>query len=127
MDSAIFTNTHLHITTWVIGIILFFVAVSLIKGGNEKGSKIVQMILRLFYLLILFSGIMLFIKFHEINDMLYGMKMLFGIIVIGLMEMVLARAKKGKSTGMFFTIFVIVFLIVLYLGFKLPIGLGFFA
>jgi hypothetical protein len=38
--------THIHITTWVIGLILFFVAVSMNKGENAKGLKIVLMHLK---------------------------------------------------------------------------------
>ena len=36
-----FDTTHAHITTWVIGLILFVVALGLLKGGNAKGAKIV--------------------------------------------------------------------------------------
>ena len=32
------STTHLHITTWVIGIILFFVAYSLLKKGSPKAK-----------------------------------------------------------------------------------------
>ena len=40
-------TTHLHITAWVIGIILFFVTYSMLKSGNPK-AKMVHMITRLF-------------------------------------------------------------------------------
>ncbi len=35
--------THMHITAWVIGIILFFVTYSMLKGANPK-AKMLHMI-----------------------------------------------------------------------------------
>lgn len=118
--NAFFDSTHLHITTWVIAVILFFIAYS-------KTSTGVHMALRLFYVLVLATGLMLFGKHHSINDMLYGMKMLAGILTIGLMEMVLVRKKKGKDTSKVLIGMVLLLIITIYLGFKLPLGLNFFA
>jgi hypothetical protein len=53
--------------------------------------------------------------------------MIMGLIVIGMMEMILIRSKKGKSTGGLWAVFVIAFLIVLYLGLSLPQGFHPFA
>ena len=39
--------THLHITSWVLGFILFIVAMMLYKQNNEKPAKIFHMSLRL--------------------------------------------------------------------------------
>lgn len=122
-----FVTTHAHITTWVIGLILFVVALGLIKGGNAKGAKIVQMILRLFYLLIIATGVMLFARHQGIDPMMYGLKLLGGIIVIGMMEMILIRIGKGKNTGVFWIIFVISLAVTLFLGLKLPLGWNVFA
>ena len=36
---------HMHVTSWILGLILFLVALFLYKQGNEKGGKIVHMIL----------------------------------------------------------------------------------
>ncbi|MEK5522323.1 MULTISPECIES: YisL family protein [Heyndrickxia] len=118
-------TTHAHVTTWVIGIILFIIAAALYKSGKTKGAKIVNMILRLFYILIIITGGILFFKFQSAyGPALYGMKLLGGLLVIGMMEMVLSRMKKGKSSGIFWLLFIIFFAIVLYLGFvKLPMGL----
>ncbi|MGR3763503.1 YisL family protein [Rossellomorea sp. NS-SX7] len=117
-----FDNTHAHITTWAIAIILFFVAVRLHNAGKAKGMKVVQMILRLFYLLIILTGALLFWKHQGINPALYGIKALVGIWVIGMFEMILVRMKKGKSTKMFWIQLIIALIIVLVLGFQLPLG-----
>ncbi|OMP67109.1 YisL family protein [Domibacillus epiphyticus] len=109
------TNTHLHITTWAVAVILFFIALG-------KPSKGVHMALRLFYVLILISGFLLFMKYNSVDPMMYGLKMLGGILTIGLMEMTLVRKKKGKGTSGVLIGAVILLLITIVLGFRLPIG-----
>ena len=53
------------------------------------------MILRLFYILIIITGVALFIKGMDYGKgMLYGLKFLAGILVIGMMEMTLVKKKK---------------------------------
>ena len=85
-------TTHFHIFTWVVGIILFLVAASM--ETESKGRKILHMIARLFYVLILFSGVLLFLKILIIDGALYGVKFLLGFLTIGMMEMVLVRSAK---------------------------------
>ncbi|WP_019414455.1 YisL family protein [Paenisporosarcina sp. TG20] len=119
-------NTNLHIATWVIGIILFLVAVFL-KDGS-KGQKITHMVLRLFYVFIIITGIALFIEGMSFDmGMLYGFKLIGGILVIGMMEMVLVRMKKQKPTTMFWILLFVFLFITMFLGFKLPMGINFLA
>ncbi|MFD2681283.1 YisL family protein [Bacillus seohaeanensis] len=122
-----FDNTHAHITTWVIALILFIVALGLHNAGKQKGMKVVQMILRLFYLLIILTGVLMFFKHQGIDPALYGIKALVGIWVIAMFEMILVRMNKGKGTGIFWVQLIIAFIIVLYLGLRLPLGLHPFA
>jgi hypothetical protein len=112
--------THAHITSWVIALILFFVTVSLQRGNSPK-AKMMQMILRLFYLVIIGTGMLLLHSIASIPP-LYIVKAIIGIWVIGTMEMILVRTAKGKSTQMFWVQFVIAFIVVLYLGLTLPLG-----
>jgi len=119
-------STHLHITTWVIGLILFFTAVMMTNGS--KGQKITQMVLRVFYIFILLTGIALFMDGMDFDmGMLYGFKLLGGIIIIGMMEMILARMKKQKPSTMFWILLFVFLFITLFLGFKLPMGINFLA
>lgn len=111
-------STHLHITTWVIALVLFFI----VALGITK-SKGVVMILRLFYILIIITGGALVFKYR--TGMLYDFKMLFGILVIGMMEMILAFQNKGKSTTVLWILFVIFLFITMFIGFKLPMGFNF--
>lgn len=118
-------STHLHITTWVIAIVLFFAAAFM--NPESKGRKIVHMVLRLFYILVIITGLALFIEYSGSDAMQYGLKFLFGILTIGMMEMVLVRGKKGKSVTTFWILFAVFLVITMFYGFKLPIGINFLA
>lgn len=118
-------TTHLHITMWVVGIVLFLVAAFMHR--DSKGRKIVHMITRLIYVLIIITGLTLFIEHSSYDAMLYGLKFLFGLLTIGMMEMVLVRGKKQKPVTLFWALFAVFLLVTLFLGFKLPIGFNFFA
>lgn len=112
---------HAHITAWLLAIILFFVAVSLQKGGNEKGAKIVHMILRVFYILIILSGGMILTMWG-----MHLLKAAVGIWVIGAMEMVLIKMKKQEKATGAWTQLIIALVLVFYLGLSLPVGFDFF-
>ncbi|GEL76913.1 YisL family protein [Tenuibacillus multivorans] len=125
---ALYYNTHLHITTWVVGIILFLVVLALLKQSNEKAAKITHMILRLFYILIIVSGAILF--FSNYIDTSGGtfaesiVKSLAGIWLVAAMEMILARVKKGQSSFAGWLQFALALILVLALGFgRLPLGI----
>lgn len=117
------STTHLHITTWVIALVLFLIA-----ALSGKKMKAVHMILRLMYILVIVTGMALFLEWRDKiaeSGMNYDMKVLFGILVIGFMEMVLVRKNKGKSVNMFWVLFGIVLLVTLYLGLSMGIGVNF--
>ena len=117
------SSTHLHITAWAITLILFFVAA---LAGKKLTA--VHMTLRVMYILVIITGLALFLEWRDKiaeSGMNYDMKVLFGILVIGFMEMVLVRKSKGKSVNMFWVLFSIVLLITLYLGLSMGIGVNF--
>ncbi|MGM0846817.1 MAG: YisL family protein [Bacillota bacterium] len=120
-----FDNTHAHITTWVIGVILFFAALYLHNSSKKKAMKIVHMTLRLFYLLIILTGVLLFWKHQGVFPMQYGLKLLAGLWVIAMFEMILVRTNKGKNTKIFWIQLIVALLVTLYLGFWLPLGINF--
>lgn len=125
MPDFLSSTTHLHITTWVVALVLFFVAAGMNKAS--KGRKISHMILRLFYILIIISGGALFITAMDYGQgMLYGLKLLFGLGVISFMEMTLVRGAKGKSTTGMWVGFIVCLIVVLGLGFHLPMGISLF-
>ena len=116
---------HMHITTWVVAIILFFVANSLLKSGKEKPAKIVHMVLRLFYIFVLVSGFMIVSGLYQIDGEYIG-KIILGIVTIGMMEMVLVKSKKGKPTRVFWILFFVAFILTVLLGLRLPLGFWLF-
>jgi hypothetical protein len=113
---------HAHITAWVLALILFLVALPLYKNGKAKGAKIVHMILRVLYLLIIATGVGLLFKLSNI-DVWYVLKAVVGLWVIGILEMILIRVANNRRTSVFWFQFVVAWLLVLYLGFvKLPMS-----
>lgn len=104
---------HAHVSSWFIALLLFSLAIGLHRAGRKKAVKTVSMILRLFYLLIIATGVMLLLYLAEINTD-YILKTIAGLLVIGMFEMILARVRKGKSAGLFWILFAISFAAALY-------------
>jgi hypothetical protein len=98
---------------------IFLVTVFLQKQG--KNSKYLQMILRCMYLLVIATGTMLFTTVYNIS-FLYIFKAMIGLGMIVLFEMILSFGGKRKnSTGLWIS-FAVLFICLLYLGLKLPMG-----
>lgn len=109
---------HAHITAWSLTIILFLISYFLLKKGNDKGLRILQMVLRLFYIIVLATGGHLLGTY--MSGSMIGMaivKAVIGLWVIFSMEFILTRGKKGEKTGIFWTQFILSFLLVLFFGY----------
>ena len=117
--------TDFHITSWLLGVILLIVAAVLLKKGNQKGYKITHMILRVVYLVIIATGADLLFRMDSISGEYIG-KAVLGLIVIGLMEMILIKMKKGASTKGFIIGFVVMFIIIVAMGLQMPLGMDLF-
>ena len=115
---------HAHMTAWFLALVLFFVALGLHKSGKEKGAKIVQMVLRLFYVLILLTGFGLLFSINI--NLMYVLKAAVGLWVIAMLEMILIRTKKNEKASILWVQFIVAVLLVLYLGFSLPLGTDMF-
>lgn len=119
---------HMHVTSWIVGLILLLVALFLYKKNSEKGAKIVHMVLRLFYLFIIFTGGYLLFDVYIANfSMPLGAeaitKGLVGIWLIAAMEMLLVKTKKGKPVKGIWIQLVLALIIVLFLGYeRLPLS-----
>lgn len=111
--------THLHITVIFLTILLFLVAVLFQKQG--RNIKILKMILRCMYLLVIATGTMLFSAVYNIS-LLYILKAMIGLGMIGLFEMILSFGGKRKNNSGLWISFAVVFIGLLYLGLKLPMG-----
>lgn len=130
IKGGVIVMVHLHITVWLLAIILLFIVIGLQNSGKEKGAKILQMILRLDYLVILYSGGSMFAdlwKWDTVNNGEVFVKVLAGLWVIITIEMIGIRNGKNKSTKGLWIQFIIAFLITLILGFgRLPLGVQLF-
>ncbi|HIW12547.1 MAG TPA: YisL family protein [Candidatus Salinicoccus stercoripullorum] len=115
---------HLHLTAIVIAVVFFFITYFSIKNPGDpdaKYAKAPHMVARLFYVIVLVSGLVVFIQAMGINGMLYGLKFLAGLFTIGLMEMAVIRKRKGTGQTLF-TIFLVLAVITIGLGIYLPMG-----
>lgn len=101
---------HTHASSWLILVILFVVCYFIPK------NKVLPMILRLFYLvMIITGGLMLFgVGGYE---GVFHLKALLAIVLIGLMEMILGRRKKGKSTLPFLIGAIVLLVVVALIGY----------
>lgn len=115
--------THLHITTWVLAFILLVIATMFYKQQKTKPAKILHMILRVDLILILLTGVHLFMV-YESHSATLAIKGLVGIWALAALEMVAVRTSKGRPAGGWIVQLVIVSAIAIYLGFfQLPLGI----
>lgn len=123
MDGMILT----HIIGWGLGLLLFFFALVLYSEKKVKQATIPHMILRLDYLVILYTGFVLLWRYFDASGSSFTVqaviKGIAGLIVIVCMEMILVKLKKEKSAKAWWIIFFIALVITLLLGFGiLPMG-----
>lgn len=113
---------HAHLTSMLLALILFILVY--VQLGKGKNPKVLQMILRVMYVLIIITGLMIFFGLYEIN-FLYVLKLIVGLVVIGVFEMLISWKQKGKPTGPMWIAFVLAFVAVLLLGMMLPLGMDY--
>ena len=123
---------HLHITAIVVSIILFLVVYFMYRGNNtadNKVAKILHMVLRLFYLIVLFSGLMIYVGNMEgISNsgghMQYGIKVLLGLLSVVFMEVSIVRLKKQSTSATMLMILTLVLIIAtIVMCSVLPLGI----
>ena len=123
---------HLHITAIVVSIILYLVVYFMYRGNNSadnKVAKILHMVLRLFYLIVLFSGLMIYVGNMEgISNsgghMQYGIKVLLGLLSVVFMEVSIVRLKKQSTSATMLMILTLVLIIAtIVMGSVLPLGI----
>ncbi|WP_209121955.1 YisL family protein [Alkalihalobacillus sp. BA299] len=111
---------HTHSSSWAITVLLFFIAYFLLKGNKEKGAKIVHMVLRLFYVIMVVSGIGLLIQWNFAFT--YVLKGVLAISLIYFMEILLVRTKKGvldgKQQAYYWIMLIATLMLVVLIGFK---------
>lgn len=84
---------HIHVTLWTLLIISFVVSLILHRAGKDKGQKILHMVARLLYLLVLVSGLHMLAAWYHFQGAAL-IKGIAGVLVLVGMEMVLVRTEK---------------------------------
>lgn len=116
--------THMHVTSWVLAIILLILVVVFYKQGSKVG-KILHMVLRLDYLFILYTGGSLLADYFSATMGHTGelvVKIIAGLWAIVAMEMIAVRTSKKRPTKGAWIQFIIAAVIAIVLGFvRLPL------
>ncbi len=107
---------HIHVTLWTLLIISFVVSLILHRAGKAKGQKILHMVARLLYLLVLVSGLHMLAAWYHFQGAAL-IKGIAGVLVLVGMEMVLVRTEKGKRTGITWAVLAIALILVFYYGY----------
>lgn len=112
---------HSHVSSWSIALILFLSAFLLESTGRKKISKILQNVLRVFYILILITGIALLVLLKF--PLAFVIKAFLAIWLIYSMEMILVRQSKGllegRSKAMLWLQFFVSLVLVLLIGYHI--------
>ncbi|WP_409346266.1 DUF1516 family protein [Paenibacillus sp. MBLB4367] len=104
------TFAQMHAGSWLITIILFVLSCLFL------GQKVTPMLLRLFYLIMLVSGVSMLVLLEFPRTFI--VKGLFAIILIAAMEMILGRRRRNQSTKPLWFVFSPVLVFVVLLGFN---------
>lgn len=116
---------HMHITSWVLAIILIILVSIFYKQGNKAG-KILHMILRLDYLFILYTGGSLLGEYFSATIGYTGelfIKVIAGLWTIVAMEMIGVKLSNNEPAKVWVIQLVIAAIIAIALGFgRLPLG-----
>ncbi|AIG24734.1 YisL family protein [Brevibacillus sp. 7WMA2] len=106
-----------HVGGWEAALVLLILAYVFYRLDKNKIAKILHMILRLMYIIIVVFGAMLLFKFY-LSDIRFIIKGLLGVCTIGLMEMALVRADKHKPNFIFFVGSLVLLVIVVLIGYR---------
>lgn len=100
-----------HAGSWAILVLLLVVSYFAPK------QKITPMIQRLFYLIMIISGVGMLAMIGF--PLLYILKGILAIMLIGVMEVIVGRRKRSESTKKFWIAFVVLLLLILSIGYDL--------
>lgn len=107
---------QVHVTSWSITLILFIITLILTRAGSPKAQKIFHMILRLFLVITLLTGIGLLVTygFHGI----YLIKGALGIILLIFLEMVVTKTRDREPVTIWWIVLIIDVILVAWIGFS---------
>ncbi|AOM82382.1 YisL family protein [Salisediminibacterium beveridgei] len=111
---------HSHALFWLIAVVLFLLTTVMIRNGKQKPAKMMQMTLRLVYLLVFGTGLIMIFLVPTVNAIIKG---ILAFALIFMMELITSRMKKGTLTKqqvpVFWGLFIVLLAVVLYFGYFL--------
>ncbi|WP_067840594.1 DUF1516 family protein [Amphibacillus sediminis] len=119
---------HMHVGSWVLALCLFGLSWLYYVTGKLTIARVFHFIARINYLLIIFTGFMLFYRYTQAEIWSnYApeviVKSIAGLWVVVMLEWTLYRLTKAKPVRGFLVQLVVMLVIVLGLGFgRLPWG-----
>lgn len=102
---------QIHSGSWGILIILFLISVIFPK------QKISLMLQRLFYLVMLVTGVWMLTLMHFPKQ--YDIKGILALILMATMELIVANRSRGRRTIIAWILFVVLLIVILLLAYKI--------
>lgn len=119
MAQYFFPVLNTHASIWVIAMIFFILSIVNVKKDNKNLAGTFQMILRLFFVFLIVTGLIL-VYIHNFQ-WITVVKALLAILLIGIMEILVSRISKNELTSsqakVFWGLFAVTLIVVLYLGY----------
>ncbi|SFE63861.1 Protein of unknown function [Bacillus sp. OV194] len=100
---------HTHSGSWAIMVILFLITYF------TKSQKITLMLQRLFYLIMIVTGVWMLSILHF--PLTYVLKGVLAIVLIGVMEMLVARKRKGSPMPAMWIVLIILLVVIVLMGY----------
>ncbi|GAA4708426.1 DUF1516 family protein [Brevibacillus fulvus] len=108
---------HAHVGAWEAAFVLYIIAYILVRLRQNRIAKILHMILRLLFVIIVVSGLWMLFAYMA-GEVRYYIKGILGLVTIGLIEMTMGRATKGKANLSFFILSLVLFVLVILIGYQ---------
>ena len=105
-----------HVGGWEVALVLFIIGYILYRMDKVKVAKILHMILRLMYIIIIVAGAGMLVM-TDFADWTLLVKGILGIVAIGLIEMAMVRASKRVPSTGFFIGALVLFVLVILIGY----------
>ncbi|MED0673201.1 DUF1516 family protein [Aneurinibacillus aneurinilyticus] len=107
---------RIHTDSWFWILLFFVLSFLLLKAGKKTAKKIAHMLLRLIALIMIITGILMLVAYQF--PIAYTLKGILAIAMFGVMEMILGMAARGKRTGPFWGVLIILVALVLLIAFR---------
>lgn len=108
-------QVQIHVMSWSLTLLLFVISFILLKVNKMKAQKIFHMILRLFYLITLATGIGIVISYNFMGAAM--IKGALAIILLIFMELILIKTRDHDKTLIYWLVFAVDIILVFIYGY----------